>query len=48
MPISVQLILALALVTLTATCAKVCFSLMAEAEKNQQEAQVGEPECARR
>jgi hypothetical protein len=47
-PSSVQVILALALVTLIATCAKVCFSLMAEVEKNQQEAQVCEPECAQR
>jgi hypothetical protein len=38
---SVMFMLTLALVTLTATCAKVCFSPMADVEKHQQEAQVG-------
>jgi hypothetical protein len=36
--------LALTLIVLTATCAKVCFSLIAEAEKQQAQAHVGELE----
>lgn len=48
MPPSLAVILALALATLTATCSKICFRLMAEAEKQQSEAHVGEPERARR
>jgi hypothetical protein len=41
---SVVIILALALAILTATCAKVCFRLMAETEKRQSEAHVGKTE----
>jgi len=42
MPPSVVFMLTLALVTLTATCAKVCFRLMAQTEKRQVEAHVGD------
>ena len=48
MPPSVAVILALALVLLTATCAKVCFRLMAEVEEKQSEVHVGESERAGR
>jgi hypothetical protein len=44
MPPSLAVVLALSLATLTATCAKICFRLMAETEKQQSEARVGEVE----
>jgi hypothetical protein len=39
---SLAVVLALALATLTAMCAKICFRLTAETEKQQSEAHVGE------
>lgn len=44
MPASAAYTLALGLLLPTAACAKVCFSLMADAEKRQSEAKVDETE----